>query len=164
MIKRLVLVLICAAMAPCAASAQDTSPSSTMAVAQAYMQAYSNADWDTMGDYMAEDFVLIDRTNPDPGFEPEHRGRDVALQMLRNFGAEQGVIDLGMEFPVVFESNDIVVFSGHVNIEAAPPGADYGYRWRTEMVSVLTMRDGRVVRHEDYANYRTPTTTRLPRP
>jgi hypothetical protein len=53
-----------------------------------------------------------------------------------------------------------VVFSGHVNTlsRAAEPG--YGLRWRAEQVIILTVRDGRVVRHEDYANYAAPVITR----
>lgn len=164
MFGRLLIVALASLVAPVAAFAQDTAPSEVERIARAYMQAYSDANWDAMAPYMGDDFVLIDRTNPDPEFQPEHHGRESALQMMHAFGRDQGVIELGFEFPTVFESNNIVVFSGFVNVHAAPPGVDYAYRWRAEQVTALTIRDGKVVRHEDYANYRTATTTRLPRP
>ena len=164
MFKNCLIGLALALAWPIAAFAQESEPSAVEQVARDYMDAYSRANWDGMAPYMGDEYVLIDRTNPDPSFQPEHHGREAALQMMRAFGRDQGVIELGFEFPTVFESNNIVVFSGFVNVYAAPPGVDYAYRWRAEQVTVLTIRDSRVVRHEDYANYRTPTATRLPRP
>ncbi|MGE3150794.1 MAG: nuclear transport factor 2 family protein [Pseudorhodoplanes sp.] len=146
------------------ALAQTASPGEAERIARAYVAAYSAANWDGMAQYMAEDFVLIDRTNPDPSFAPEYRSREAALAMLRRFGTEGGIIELGFEFPVVFESNGIVVFQGHVNTFGAPPGRDFAYRWRAQQVTVLTIRNGRVARHEDFANYAAPTVTRVPRP
>lgn len=163
MFGRLLLAALATLVAPVAAFAQKAAPSDVERIARAYMQAYSEANWDAMAPYMGDDYVLIDRTNPDPGFQPERHGREAALQMMHAFGCDEGVIELGFEFPTVFESNNIVVFSGYVDMHAAPPGVNYTYRWRTEQVTALTIRDGKVVRHEDYANYRTPTATRLPR-
>lgn len=164
MLRKLALVLMLAFGLATPSLAEQSTPNESQKIAQAYMQAYSDADWDAMAPFMADDFVLVDRTNPDPAFEPEYKGPDAALQMMRAFGRDQGVIELGFEFPVVFESNNIVVFSGFVNVHAAPPGADFGYKWRTEQVSVITVKDGRVARHEDFANYGAATTTRLPQP
>ncbi|MEQ1808998.1 MAG: nuclear transport factor 2 family protein [Terricaulis sp.] len=164
MFGRMLAAALALLVAPVAARAQEPAPSEVEQIARAYMQAYSEANWNGMAPYMGDDYVLVDRTNPDPDFQPEHRGRDAALQMMRAFGRDQGVIQLGFEFPTVFESNDIVVFSGFVNVYAAPPGVEYAYRWRTEQVTVLTIRDRHVVRHEDYANYEGATASRLPRP
>ena len=164
MLRKLALVLMMLSGAAAPSLAEKPVPNESEKVARAYMQAYSDANWDAMAPFMADDFVLVDRTNPDPSFEPEYKGPDAALRMIRAFGRDQGVIELGFEFPVVFESNNIIVFSGFVNVHAAPPGADYAYKWRTEQVSVITVKDGRVARHEDFANYGAATTTRLPRP
>jgi ketosteroid isomerase-like protein len=164
MLRAVMLVLILAFGAAPPSLAEKPALNQSEAIARAYMQAYSEANWDAMAPYMADDYVLIDRTNPDPSFEPEYKGPDAALQMMRAFGRDQGVIELGFEFPVVFESNGIVVFSGFVNVHAAPPGVDFAYKWRTEQVSVITVKDGRILRHEDFANYGGATMTRLPRP
>jgi hypothetical protein len=164
MLRKLALVLVLVSGSAATTHAEQSTPNESQKIARAYMQAYSDANWDAMAPYMADDFVLVDQTNPDPAFEPEYKGPDAALRMLRAFGRDQGVIELGFEFPVVFESNNIVVFSGFVNVRAAPPGADYAYKWRTEQVSVITVKGGRVVRHQDFANYGAATTTRLPRP
>jgi ketosteroid isomerase-like protein len=144
--------------------ADQPARSQSETIARAYMEAYSAANWDAMAPHMSDDFTLIDRTNPDPSFAPEYRGADATLAMLRAFGRDQGVIELGFEFPIVFESNNVVVFVGFVNTYAAPPGVDYAYRWRAQQVTALTVRDGRVARHEDFADYSSPAITRLPRP
>lgn len=164
MLRRIALAFLLGLAAASPSMAEQPAQKANEAIARAYMQAYSEANWDAMAPYMAADFVLVDRTNPDPSFEPEYKGPDAALQMMRAFGRDQGVIELGFEFPVVFESNGIVVFSGFVNVHAAPPGVDFAYKWRTEQVSVITVKDGRVLRHEDFANYGGATTTRLSRP
>lgn len=164
MLRKLALGLMLAVAAAPSSQAGQSAPNESEKIARAYMQAYSDADWDAMEPFMAEDFVLVDRTNPDPSFAPEYKGPDAALTMMRAFGRDQGVIELGFEFPVVFESNNIVVFSGFVNVHAAPPGADYAYKWRTEQVSVVTVQEGQVTRHEDFANYGAAKMTRLPQP
>lgn len=161
MLRRILLVLAFALGLAGEAAAQARTSEQ---IARAYMEAYSAANWQGMVEFMSDDFVLIDRTNPDPSFAPEHHGPAATLAMLSAFGQDQGVIELGFEFPVVFASNDVVVFSGFVNTYAAPPGVDYAYRWRAQQVTALTVRDGRVVRHEDFANYAGATVTRLPRP
>lgn len=164
MLQRMAIALVLGLGVAAPAMAKPPAPTEGESIARAYMQAYSDADWDAMAPFMAEDFVLVDRTNPDPTFQPEYKGPDAALRMMRAFGRDQGVIELGFDFPVVFESNNIVVFSGFVNVHAAPPGADFAYKWRTEQVSVIAVRDGMVVRHEDFANYGGAMMTRMSRP
>lgn len=154
--------MLCVFLVGSVTSALGQSQSET--VARAYMAAYSRADWDAMVPFMAEDYVLIDKTNPDPTFVSEYRGVEATLKMLKAFGKDQGVIELGFEFPTVFESNDVVVFSGYVNTYAAPPGLTYAYKWRAEQVTALSVKNGKITQHVDYANYKGAKTTVLPRP
>ncbi|MEZ5891855.1 MAG: nuclear transport factor 2 family protein [Parvularculaceae bacterium] len=122
-------------------------------VARSYIAAYSSADWDGMAALMSEDVEFVDRTNPDPNAIPVYRGRSAVLAMLHEFGETGGVVELGFDFPQEFESNGIAVFSGRVNTLSVAPGASIGYRWRADQVIALTVRDGKVVRHEDFADY-----------
>ncbi len=160
----LLAILSIAVAAPGGAFAQDAVQSDAERIGRAYMNAYSAADWEGMIPYMADDFVLIDRTNTDPNFVPEYHGPRATIDMLRQFGRDGGVIELGFEWSSVFSSNNVVVFSGFVNTLSAPPGRDSAFRWRAEQVTALTVRDGKIVRHEDFANYATPVVSRVPRP
>lgn len=64
-----------------------------------------------------------------------------------------GVTTLGFEWEWVFESNDRVVLSGWMNALIPTDDPAMNFRWRTRQVVVLTISDGRVVRHEDFIDY-----------
>ena len=145
---------------PTPAPPVDTRPTSAAeAIARQYVDAYSAADWDAMEPLMSDDFVFVDRTSPDLA-NHEFQGRDAALTMFRDFGRRGRIVGLFLDFPVVFESQGVAVFSGSVNALSRAPEPGYGLRWSAEQVIILTVRDGRVVRHEDYANYTAPLITR----
>ncbi|MDP1629798.1 MAG: nuclear transport factor 2 family protein [Caulobacter sp.] len=149
-----------AAEAPAAAA--EAPPTEAERVARAYIDRYSAADWDGMAALMAPDFVLIDRTNPDPDFTPRYGSPAEALAMLRRFSAAAGLIELGFDFPLVFESNGVVVFQGWVNALSTGPTPDAAVKWRTRQVSVITVRNGKVVHHEDFADYDAAVVSREP--
>lgn len=130
-------------------------------VARQYVAAYSAADWDAMEPFMSDDFVLVDRTHPQLGGQ-QFEGRAAVLAMLRDFGEKGGVQGLFLDFPVVFASGGTVVFTGYVNTLSRAPEVGFGLRWRAEQVTILTVREGKVVRHEDFANYGGAVITREP--
>lgn len=148
---------------PIQVGAADNDPNvEAERIARAYVAAYSRADWDGMERYMSPDFVLVDRTNPDPDFPPEYRTAARALDMLRKFGRESGVAALNFDFPEVFASNGIVVFQGYVNTRSTPPGRTATFIWRARQVTVVTVREGKVTRHEDFADYAHAVISRIP--
>lgn len=140
-----------------AAMAQEMSDAERLA--RDYMGRYSAADWDGMGPYLADDAVFSDPTAMGDGLGAEgllHEGRDDILAALREFGDTYHPLELGFEWDTVFESNGRVVFTGHVNALYATEDPAQNFRWRAEQVTVLTVRNGRVVRQDDYANYAAP--------
>lgn len=158
------LQLVCCFIIPLSswASAVDgQTVTSAEEVGRAYISAYSSADWNRMATFMGDSIAFVDRTNPDPKFVAITRGRGAVLVMLRTFGASGGVQALDLEFPIVFASNDVVVFAGRVNTLSRPPGGADVYRWRSDQVIALTIDDGKVVRHEDFADYAHPLVERV---
>lgn len=127
-------------------------------VARQYVSAYSAADWDTMGSLMSDDFVFTDRTNPESG--EEEYDKETMLAMLEEYETRWRILGFFLDFPRVFASNGVVVFSGNVNALSLTDDPDYGLRWRAEQVLIVTVREGRVVRHDDYANYAAPSISR----
>lgn len=134
-------------------------------LARTYIDHYSRLDWDAMEALMAEDVVFSDATAQGEGIGADglhHEGRAETMQALRDFSARYNPIELGFVWDDIFESNGRVVFIGHVN--ATFPTEDPGevFRWRARQVSVVTVRDGLVVQHDDFANYATPEQSVIP--
>jgi ketosteroid isomerase-like protein len=146
-----------------AAWAQEMSEAEQLA--RAYMEHYSAVDWDAMETYLAEDVVFSDPTalGPDYGEDGAHyEGREAVMASLRTFSETYNPIELGCEWDTVFESNGRVVFMGHVNALYPARTEGQNFRWRAEQVTVVTVRDGKVIRHDDYANYATPEQGLIP--
>lgn len=145
------------------ANAQATTDAEELA--RTYMSHYSRIDWNAMEALMAEDVVFSDVTAQGEGIGPDglhHEGRAETMQALRDFSAQYNPIELGFVWDDIFESNGRVVFIGHVN--AIFPTGDPGevFRWRARQVSVVTVRDGLVVQHDDFADYATPEQSVIP--
>ncbi|WP_417486839.1 nuclear transport factor 2 family protein [Maricaulis sp.] len=156
----LAVITIAASLAPVAAShAQGESNTEAEAVARAYMALYSSVDWDGMEALLAEDVRFRDTTAESPDVGPDgyaEDSRDGMMAELRAFGESYNPIELGFEWDQVFTSNSRVVFIGHVNALYPTDTPGQNFRWRSEQVTVITVRDGLVVSHQDFANYAHP--------
>jgi ketosteroid isomerase-like protein len=158
--KRTLLALAALITMPAMAGAQDAE-----AIARAYMAAYSTVNIEAMTPYMAEDMVFDDPTALGEGLGPDgiHReGRVAALGMLQEFFDNYHPIELGFVWDTVFASNDRVVFTGHVNALYPTETEGQVFRWRANQVSVITVRDGLLVHHQDFANYAAPEQGLMP--
>ncbi len=132
--------------------------------ARAYMAAYSELDLDAMRAWLNEDTVFVDETYAEDGDPGPHilNGEDAVIALLENFVAELNPIGLNFEWDFVFESNDRVVFSGWVNARYPTENPDEVFQWRARQVTILTVRDGQVVEHRDFANWEAPDEQILP--
>jgi len=138
-------------------NAQNSSDSER--IARDYMASYAAIDWDAMESMLAEDAIFEDSTaiGPDIGIDGlRHEGREETMTALRAFSETNQPIELGFVWETVFQSNERVVFIGEVNALFPTQTEGQTFRWRAEQVSVITIRDGQVVRHQDFANYRSP--------
>jgi len=125
-------------------------------LARDYMEHYAAADWDAMAPMMAEDILFWDPTavtdhTAEAGVR--HEGREATLQALRAFSERYHPITLGFQWETVFESNGRVVFIGRSDARYPMDAPGRQFRWSAPQVTVLTMRGGLVVRHEDFADY-----------
>lgn len=137
------------------AQAQRSEPAALDAeqVAREYLAAYGVLDLETMERFMSEDIVFVESTNPDPGRAPDGtyiEGREAFLGSIRAFVDMMGISTLGFEWEWIFESNNRVVLSGWTNSLIPTEDPARSFRWRARQVVVLTIVDGRVVRHEDF--------------
>ncbi|MEA1940833.1 MAG: nuclear transport factor 2 family protein [Pseudomonadota bacterium] len=144
---------------------EDPAAMTAEALARDYMVHYSAADWDGMEAYLADDVVFSDPTALGDDVGPDgyqYDSRAAIMAALRAFDARYNPIELGFEWDTVFESNDRVVFMGHVNARYPTEDPDRHFRWRAEQVTVITVRDGQIVRQDDFANYAAPETGLVP--
>lgn len=126
------------------------------AVARAYMAHYSALDLDAMASFWADDIMFSDPTALGEGLgEDGHQmhGRDEARATLQAFIDANRPIELGFDWHTVFESNDRVIFMGHVNALYPTDTDGQTFRWRSPQVTVLTVREGKIVHQVDYADY-----------
>jgi len=138
-------------------TAEDMSDSEK--IAREYMNQYSAVNLEMMESYLAEDVIFSDPTAMGPDIASDgiyHEGRDEALAALREFVENAHPIELGFIWDTVFESNDRVVFIGEVNALYPTEKKGQVFRWQSPQVTVLTLREGKIIRHVDYANYATP--------
>lgn len=140
---------------PAAAFIQDMTDAER--VARDYMTHYSAIDVDAMARFWSDDIEFHDPTAMGPGVEGEDghhmQGRDEAYAMLSEFVETNSPIELGFQWHTVFESNGRVVFMGEVNALYPTQTEGQTFRWRSPQVTVITVRDGQIVRQVDYADY-----------
>jgi ketosteroid isomerase-like protein len=146
MVKFLSALLVCSlAMAQAAAAGEMTAPER---LARDYLAAYSAVDTAAMERFLAPDAVFADQTaRPADGGPIVLNGRDTFLKQFKTYGLTRLAYDLAN----VFESNGRVVFIGRVN--AFYPQAGGELRFSARIVTVVTVKNGKVARHEDFADY-----------
>lgn len=135
------------------ASAQD-DPASVERVARAYLAAYESADIDRLAELAAEDIEFRDDSAPgDPAGGPYHFvGREAWLAGLQGFVADGGLIDMHQSHDLAYQSGSQMVFVGRVDARYRAPSEGV-LHFKTRIVTVLTVREGRVWRHMDIADY-----------
>ena len=142
-----------------AALAQGEANLAAEEIARTYMAHYSNLELDAMEAMLADDVAFRDPTaeTEEHGFDGlTSAGRDAMMGLLREFVETYDPIELGFEWDQIYTSNSRVIFIGHVNALYPTQTEGQNFRWRSDQVSVVTVRDGMVVRHDDFANYATP--------
>lgn len=134
-------------------SASDAD-AANRAIIDAYMAAYSAADFEAMEPFMAEDVVFSDPTATGLGETGLlHHSRDEIMAALREFDAQYNPIALNFEWDTIFESNDRYVFMGRVNAIYPVDQEGMVFRWSAPQTTVIHLRDGRVVEQYDFADY-----------
>jgi ketosteroid isomerase-like protein len=139
-------LLFCSLAVVQAAAASEMSAPERLA--RDYLAAYSAVDTAAMERFLAPGAVFADQTaRPADGGPIVLNGRDTFLKQFRTYGLTR----LAYELASVFESNGRVVFIGRVN--AFYPRAGGKLRFSSRIVTVITVENGKVARHEDFADY-----------
>lgn len=132
----------------------DEPMSEARRVAQEYIEAYGAFDLDRVQELYAEDAVFTDPTSfsfVDFGAPYHWEGRSTIMAELRKLASEQGVQAVRYFPSQVFEASGRVVFVADLRpVYKVPEGL---IRTEIPIVTIVTVEDGRVVEHRDYADY-----------
>lgn len=130
------------------------APSAAMQVALEYIEAYGAFDLDKVEALYGEDAVFTDPTSfdfKDFGAPYHWEGRAAIMLQLRKLKSEQGVVSVRYSPSQVFEASGRVVFVADLRpVYETKEGV---VRTEVPVVTIVTVREGRVIEHRDYADY-----------
>ena len=133
-----------------AAMAQDAEPDIN-AVADAYLEAYQAFDIDRIETLVTEDFDFSDPTSDTLPNPFNYSGRDTVLS---NWRAYRSTVDTHrFEYSIErrYAYSGHVVLIGQIAFYATGNGTEAS--GHAPIVTILTVRDGQVAAHRDYADY-----------
>ncbi len=148
----LVALLLCLPLLTGAAT-----PSSPEAVVDRYLAAISASDWDAMAALLAEDAHYEDRTMAlfDRG-AVDLRGPEAITRFWRESGEGAGSSAIRFERRGGFVAGPVVVLELRVHVDndgAAWDMPGVSFTGEMNVISLIEVRDGRVVWHMDAADY-----------
>ena len=131
--------------------------------ATTYFEAYRNLDADGMAAVYADDIQYIDETLAGYGGKTFNASSkdEVIKNFKENFFPSAKKFDWQEESRFfsgnqgVFRGTLVVHYKGSVNGKSD----DITYLWSVPYVSILTFKDGKIARHNDYVNYPVATFT-----
>jgi ketosteroid isomerase-like protein len=158
MLRKILIGLAALSFVSAPALAQDDMTDAER-IAREYMAHYNALDLDAMEGFWADDVEFFDVTAMGPETGPDglamHSGAE-AREMLSEFIETNQPIELGFDWHTIFESNGRVIFMGEVNALYPTQTEGQVFRWSAEQVTVITVRDGKIIRQRDFANYANP--------
>lgn len=135
-----------------AKTVERTGDAAKIAVASKYLDAYATLNVERMASMYAEDATFIDPTSENAPGVPQtlhFTGRDTIVGVLGEYAKNYRC--LRYDFDRVYESGDCVVFVGRITaqLQADPKPLTL----RSSIVTIVTVKDGRVAEHRDYYDY-----------
>lgn len=140
----------------CSAPTQGLERDDTR-LADAWLSTIEAQDWAAMGALLAEDAVYEDPTAADERGAPlRYEGREAIVEFWRTSSVDSGARNIRYRVDERFESGGVTVFTLWLTL-----GVGGGY-WDVDtdvlwlsgrQVTVVTERDGRIVRVADHVDY-----------
>lgn len=137
------------------AFADEVAESKTVAIAKDYIAAYSTFDVSVMEPFLADDMVFFDPTSSTQNANGEpfkFEGKEAVMQGLGDYASQFESFALTYDVERYYESQDIVVFVAQLGYEGATKDGQ-SFAGGGPIVTAITVKDGKVVRHVDYFDY-----------
>lgn len=138
------------------AFAEEASSADVISLAEDYLAAYSTFDTAKFGPFYADNAVFSDPTSH--GFAPgggafEYDGKAAIVKGLGDYAAQYKSFSVHYDLERRYESGGVVVFIAALTYESTSKDGKV-YTGTNPVVTVVEVRDGKVVRHTDYYDYR----------
>jgi ketosteroid isomerase-like protein len=146
--NRLVLCLLACLSVTGAAGATDAS--TPRQIAEAYLAAYERQDHGAMRALYADNARFIDPTSfaiADITAPIDWLGADAIIAGIASWGIDH----LSYEIDRSYQSSNAVIFDGRTVVSYGS-GADTR-RFNYPIITIITVRDGKVVEHRDYTDF-----------
>lgn len=147
--KKSILLLITFFLLVSQAFSQDLKT-----LSKQYIDAYFSLDQEKFSPFLAEDITWSDPTwsEVDPSNKPV-KGKQAVLAHLKTTTA--GLQNLSYTIDSHFVSGPIAVFEGVMKYTFADPSTGKSYKFNLREVSVLEFKNGKIIRHTDYSDFKT---------
>lgn len=150
-------IIVCLLWLPLLAAAAAAPDDAPEAVADRYIAAISASDWEAMADLLAEDARYEDRTMAyfDRG-AVDLRGPDAITGFWRDSAESAGSGEIRYERRGAFVAGPVVVLDMRVFVDndgAAWEMPGMTFTGEMDVISLIEVRDGRVVWHMDAVDY-----------
>lgn len=149
-----------AAFALCISSlacAEETPASdAAVVVAEQYLAAYETFEPAKMAPFLHKDAVFSDPTSTNQtadGGPFEFDGKEAVLKGLGDYAAQYKRFTLNYDVERRYESNGVVVFVAQLSYEGETKDAQT-FSGAEPIVTVITVKDGKVIRHTDFFDYK----------
>ena len=139
------------------ALAEEEKPSSEsiIAVAEAYLAAYSTFDMDKIGPFLADDMTFNDPTSMGQapgGGSFDFAGKAQVLEELGKFAASNKSFSVSYDVERRYESAGVVVFVAQLSYEGETHDGN-AFEGAAPIVTAVTVTDGKISAHYDFFDY-----------
>ncbi|GJL93517.1 nuclear transport factor 2 family protein [Hyphococcus sp.] len=137
------------------AAAEPAASEAAIKIAEDYLAAYSTFKVENMAPFMADDMVFTDPTSTNQGADGGsfiYEGKAAVMKGLGDYAAQYKDFYLNYDLERRYESNGVVVFVAQLTYTVISP-SDQTFTGTAPIVTAITVKDGKVVRHEDLYDY-----------
>lgn len=124
----------------------------TRRVAETYFDAYIRRDWTAIEGLISEDGGFSDPTSEQIFGTKPHRGKEETIKAFRNGYA--GITAMSANITRTVFSSSYALFEGTLDWTLKLQSGKTIDTKEMPIVVILTIKDGKVVDHKDYADYR----------
>ena len=139
------------------AFAEEEKPSSEsiIAVAEAYLAAYSTFDMDKMEPFLTDDMTFNDPTSMGQapgGGSFNFTGKTLVLEKLGDFAAGNKSFSVSYDVERRYESAGVVVFVAQLTYKGESHAGN-AFEGSSPIVTAVTVTDGKISAHYDFFDY-----------